>query len=273
MNTLFYNKIRLCTVSSINYNIIYTLCLLIILLLFIIAITKKNIKAISIIIIIMLFYILLIGKELLYAICRFILDILLYSNTVILSSIYKNFIRSNPLIRIHHNFKKLSSIKHPVIFMANYPHHWIEYSIVSNFPNTMLLASTASTRIFIPNDQLIFIPLQTHKNNFNRLRDQVKNMISNNKSLYAYMEKPPRNYVFKSNSFRTGLFYMAKEFNIPIIPVVVDHLIHLRGIPVKQNFRILIGNSHYVKDPIKSIKFLRGYFDYVLERFLTVKFT
>lgn len=114
-----------------------------------------------------------------------------------------------------------------VIYLAKYPDSFPEY-LASQYLDPVVCIAKAPPEPFKSmfrgyyNPQH-WIPYKSGQNSFEYIKSQIRDKIKTS-SIFAYPEehvKKKRGVVF---NFRSGLFKIAKELNIPIVPVVVEYL-------------------------------------------------
>ena len=127
-------------------------------------------------------------------------------------------------------------------------------------------------KIYSP-DRSIFINL-SDKNNYNKLRHQIKQSIEGGENVFMYFDTNRTNINRKRFSLmgvRNGAFNIARELDIPITPIVMDHLYISGGIIPPQRFEICVGESRCIRSKNDVDEILRFY-KKTLNRFLSQKF-
>jgi hypothetical protein len=120
---------------------------------------------------------------------------------------------------------KLPSPKNPTIFICNYPSQMIDYLVFGLFDCkiSFILAKAIYDYIhyFFDKERLIY-----HKKGlYNHIESEIKDKIKKKYSIFVYTEREyyNRKNIYEMTQFRTGIFNIAKNNNISITPIVVDH--------------------------------------------------
>ena len=71
---------------------------------------------------------------------------------------------------------------------------------------------------------------------------------------------------------RSGFFSIANQLNIPITPVVIDHIFDVYGIPENNYFQIKIGETEYVHNVEETMKKVFKFISKELNNFKFKKF-
>lgn len=117
--------------------------------------------------------------------------------------------------------------KSPVIFVCNYVNDPLEYFNVGLLDNIVLVARDFSQTKYgymaesIFNDEN-YIPVKLGESNYDKLKKQIEKRIKT-KSIYIYPEEVEGRGGYKIAKFKTGIFKISSELNIPIVPIVWDH--------------------------------------------------
>ena len=129
--------------------------------------------------------------------------------------------------------------KTPAIIIANYPTDFLEYLLAGSLDcKTVLLIFKGGAKYVIPSmgkERVISVDLDK-KNNFSLLKNEIKNKVKEGYSIFAYPERDYhlRNDSYRLQNFRTGIFFIAKELNLPIVPIVYSHIDSIVRFPVSK---------------------------------------
>lgn len=188
-----------------------------------------------------------------------------------LSVIISVIIKSPPLFRktcdfyfnygfdLKENFYKIP--EKPCILVSNYcakNGQGLGYLGQFNLPIKYCLVVSDIAQILLKRvfeeDKLIFVP-HGSKNNYNIILEKVKEKIEQGYYIFCYIE--PSSYekrAYKINKIRSGMFSIAKQLDIPIVPLVMDNVTYSEGILFSPSYRIHVGDTIIVKDVEESRK-------------------
>ena len=133
-----------------------------------------------------------------------------------------------------------------VIYISNYRDNIMEYMIPGTFKNLYLVAKRFSQNDrlgkfanFIYHPDHNYLIVETEGGHYDSFKDKIKNLILAGFSIYVYPEglvKGERSHKYDLKPFRVGIFNIAKDFNIKIVPLVNDYVTikHLQGKRYKQ---------------------------------------
>lgn len=108
------------------------------------------------------------------------------------------------------------------------------------------------------------------KGNFQIIKDKVKESIDEGRDVFAYINSPSYyNYIGKMKS---GLFQIAIDYQIPILPVAFDIIDTVVGIVPNQNMCIKIGKSFIPRDIYSGKYNVRNFFNETLKEFKENKY-
>lgn len=114
-----------------------------------------------------------------------------------------------------------------VIYVLNYPANHFEYLLIGLFKAKLIARKFSQAGPLKFFSQLIYNKdnyLEVNKNisNYNTIKEEIANY---QKSVIAYVENQRyREHIYKLTPLRTGMFHISHELNIPIIPIVIDHI-------------------------------------------------
>jgi len=175
-----------------------------------------------------------------------------------------NTFYKNQLI-LKHNFDNIP--KFNTIFVANYPITKIEYMISNIIPVDICLVASSKISFllnFFYNKENFILANVSNKNSYNNVEKKIKNKIKT-KSIFSYVENIDGKKASKSSKyigrigsgknqicqFRTGMFNIAKNNNLPITPIFIDYIVvNENGYIPKQNLEIKIGPTQIMTDNI-----------------------
>lgn len=156
--------------------------------------------------------------------------------------IFSWIFRSHGLLRIISRLVFSQTIKShnsPCIYICNYPGDVLEYSLVGLLPEKtafVMIESLANLVYPIFGKDRLIVANSKKKGNFDDLHKEITDRISRGYSIFAYPEKSyyQRPNPFAMTPFRSGLFTIAKNLNVPVIPIVCSHLNFFCGIEEKK---------------------------------------
>lgn len=146
----------------------------------------------------------------------------------------------------------------PTIYIANYPSDFTEYLLPGIFhPNLTFVILKGATKFAEPifgKDRILSIDLDS-TNNFENTKDIIEKRIKKNYSIFSYVEKTyySRKNIYTLTEFRSGMFRIAQQLNIPITPVICEHIEYEYGFIGKNKPKIIILEPFYVIDIEKDI--------------------
>lgn len=165
------------------------------------------------------------------------------------------------------------------IWLLNYPQkNWIEYYNQSLLPqNYIFVANQKFGRIlknYYPSDRIHTIDF-SKKNNYQNLKNHIKHLL-NQTNVCLYFDTKVNYKGLKKNTYqlqtpRLGIFNIAKELNVKITPIVMDHLYISNGLIPPQNYQIYVGKSRFINSQ-SDIEDTIAFFKKKLNLFLTNKF-
>ena len=155
-----------------------------------------------------------------------------------------------------HNFEMLPT--HKTIFLVTYPLELVEYLFPSLIPNTTfcyvaapVAAKALKLLVYKPNE---FVVLTGDKNNFDYLKTQLADKLQRT-SIWVYANsRNSRVHDYDIGRMRTGMFYIARDLNVTVTPVVINSF-------CCKNFNVVIGDTAFVDsvDPMKTVKTVRKF--------------
>lgn len=132
----------------------------------------------------------------------------------------------------------------PVIFVANYPNEFIEYTyytvVQRNAKNPITMVTKDLNKLSLPSRK-IFSALFCDKNhisipemssgsenggNFEKTkRDVEKHIYSYGRSVWAYPERGgSTKKIYSTQTLRQGFFAIAEQLSVPVVPIVCSHI-------------------------------------------------
>jgi hypothetical protein len=149
----------------------------------------------------------------------------------------------------------------PTIYMSNYPSNNIEYLTHGLFCDKFCLVVGSGIYKYIKYIYDEKHLISVHKGSFDSVQDQIKKKIADGFSIFCYIEKEyfNRKSDFELTEFRTGMFHIAKNLNVTITPVCVDHIIYNMGIIDDNVFKIKIGQTMHVENVEESMNIVRKF--------------
>lgn len=168
------------------------------------------------------------------------------------------------LFKYHFNtFHNLNSIynKTPCIFVTNYPCPFYNYFISSLLPrNTIFIGKkTHFFGIHLISDK--YYALKT-KNNYKNLLKFIQKSNQDNYNVILFAEEvhtKEKRGLYQVGRIKTGIFSIAKELQIPVVPIVIGVIDNHCGIPSKYSHYIhadksfLVDNVEDSKDKVKKL--------------------
>jgi len=157
------------------------------------------------------------------------------------------------------NVGKLENVNSK-IFICNYPElNLIEYFTQGLLPQNYILVVNKKFRGFVdkvyPMDRLILLDVDNpDSDNYSQLLELVKSKTSQGYNIFCYFDTRHPKYPAKKkgkytlNGIRKGIFNIAKQLDIPVIPIVMDHLYISNGSIPRQQFKINVSDEVYIKD-------------------------
>ena len=141
-----------------------------------------------------------------------------------------------------------------VIYVVNYPGNCLEYFAFGLFENIMVVARDPDSMgwkgklsgvIFQKGN---YIPVDGCTGNYQKVKAQIKNHIQN-KSIFVYPEKiSTRRHQYDLGLFQSGIFRIASELGIRVVPIVIDHLRHQYGSIVRCPLQIHVGSPYTITE-------------------------
>jgi hypothetical protein len=151
----------------------------------------------------------------------------------------------------------------PTIYMSNYPSNNIEYLTHGLFCDKFCLVVGSGIYKYIKyiygKEHLISV----HKGSFDSVQDQIKKKMADGFSIFCYIEKEyfNRKNDFELTEFRTGMFCIAKNLNVTITPLCIDHIGYNMGIIDDNVFKIKIGPTISVENVEESMNIVRKFLE------------
>lgn len=161
----------------------------------------------------------------------------------------------------------------PSIFLFNYPACFLGYQVFHSLsPNIVILCTKAAKKLFKPILRGINIieSNTTSKDNFNRIRAEVKKYISMGYNIVVYPEKDwlnRKNIHSTTKLIQSGIFQISKDLNIPILPIVISHFNVYSGIIKNRDLYIHVDKQRVVKNVPEEMKKVRQLFERKLRKY------
>ena len=180
----------------------------------------------------------------------------------------------NSNFRFKNNFEKLPG--HTTIYVSNYISDRYENISIMTLPVDIC---PIMAEFFV--SKLKFDKILTHvitrknssKNNFEEIRNKVRDTLDQNISIFVYVEKESSCVGTEVGVIRSGMFSIAKELGVTITPICFDRIKYdTFGIIHKQNYRIAVGDSFLVTDIKEAIYKTRVFLREQLREFKRTKY-
>ena len=169
------------------------------------------------------------------------------------------------------NFEKLPS--KPSIIVCNYCNDRVENLTCILLPKDLAIMMRDQVRNTMKFDKILKWRIETKENgSFENTKKQIQKHVSKGRYIFTYVTKHPKymfNYISK---VRSGVFYIAKELNIPITLLAIDYIDTKFGTIPYQNFRIHVGDTFYIQEPKESIYKCKKFFKNTLTEFINTKY-
>ena len=238
-----------------NVSIIISWLIFVIILISIICLLPISIKSKTIVLI----SILITVKHLRFIFIFIITYILLVCGYKRILPIFSTF-----LFKYHFNtIHNLDSIfnKPPCIFVTNYPCPFYNYFISGLLPkNTIFIGKkTHFFGIHLISDK--YYALKT-KNNYNNLLKFIQRSNQDNYNVILFAEEihtKDKRGLYQVGRIKTGIFSIAKELQIPVVPIVIGVIDNHYGIPSKYSHYVyadkpfLVDNVEDSKNKVKKL--------------------
>lgn len=142
----------------------------------------------------------------------------------------------------------------PTIIMANYPINYVEYLTQGLFGSKVcLLVHEPAIKVlkYIHGEEHLVC---VNKGEFDQLQQRVKEKLDSGYHIFCYIERDyyNRKHDYQITELRSGMFTIAKNLEVTITPVVIDHIKHTCGIDEDIPFQIKIGRTQTV-DNVKEV--------------------
>ena len=177
--------------------------------------------------------------------------ILIKSNYSSYLNLANSIFRDN--FRVRSNFDELPS--KPTILVTNYPVSFLEYLAPALVPgSTCLLASKAAKRwmsLVYTSRECCYIPTEKG-GRYDIVKELIRERLKNS-HVIVYVEDYKRKYGRSIGSLWKGTFWMAKELNATITPLIIDKVEEKWFSIPEQNFGIYVGPTMQVLDPVITL--------------------
>jgi len=210
----------------------------------------------SIPVILKILFIIIINKNIIFTIIVYLL--LVCNNKTIIP--FVSDIIFNHYFNTRHNFH-ITYNKPPCIFITNYPYQFYNYFAIQLLPQHTIFVGGTSKFFGFGLLSNKYYPLQS-KTHFEQLQAFIKTSNKNNFNIVAFADEIHTNEkteIYKIGRIKTGIFTIAKNLGIPIVPIAICAIDYDLGIPDTYNHHIYAGKSFYVKDIEKSRTFVKKF--------------
>lgn len=175
-------------------------------------------------------------------------------------------------LRIRHNFNALPSTNS--ILLVNYPAERFGYLAQGLIPRDVCIISSIRAKSFLeliyPDDRMIL--LKDEKNRYEKTKQMIADKIKRY-SIFSYInDNSTRHGKYHLGNLRKGMFYIAKELQIPITPIAFGYLEPVLGSLPSYTYYIKVGPTTYVNDVQKSMKTVHGFLQKNIIRFRKLRF-
>lgn len=147
----------------------------------------------------------------------------------------------------------LSKIKGKIL-LCNYPQfNMVEYFTQGLLPQNYVLVINKKSIGFLkkvyPNHRIIGLE---SSNTYDTLKNLIRKNTDIGYNILTYFDTKPiakrGKEIYRLNGIRKGVFNIAKDLEIEIVPVVMDRLYISNGIIHNQKFNIYVGDLKIIKD-------------------------
>ena len=199
---------------------------------------------------------------------KIILVLIYITNKVLLSSLlFTLFLFKMIVLKDYSSYRNIGKLffnrtfglpSKPTIFISNYPSDFIEYTIPGLFEGkiSIMLFKDAYKKLvnIFGKDRLICIDLDS-KNQFQQTKNDIQDKINKGYSIYLYPERKyyNRKNIYELTEFRSGIFHIAKELNISITPIIIDHF-QFENVIFSNRYNIYIDKSIIITNVEEDIK-------------------
>jgi len=169
------------------------------------------------------------------------------------------------------NFENLPST--PSIIVCNYCNDRVENLCCILLPIDLAIMMRDQVRNTMKFDKIVKWRIETKKNgSFKNTKDLIENHIKDGRYIFTYVTKHPKYKFNHISKVRSGVFYIAKELNIPITLLAIDYIDTNFGTIPYQNFRIKVGDTFYVQEPKNDVYKCKKFFKDTLTEFINTKY-
>jgi hypothetical protein len=157
-----------------------------------------------------------------------------------ITKLYKNN------FKIIHNFEKIPNI--PCIFVIKHPDIPADGISTILIPRNLVFVSAPNfiyKKLF---SDVIYTSGKSGKS-YDSVKNQIQKKLNEGKSIVSYVTtgKYLKNINCFSGKMRTGTFRIAKELNVPVVPIIFDCF------NINDNiYQIHVCDSFYVNDPVND---------------------
>lgn len=177
----------------------------------------------------------------------------------------------NTHFRLHHNFHKIPS--YPCIIVANYIRDRVENILYPILPcPTTILAREGSYLNYL-NGNVLEHTIPTYTGCYNDIREKIKDTIAEGRNIFCYVSAYNKGVYngLHISKIHTSMFRIAKELNIPILPISFDYIEIEYGRVIDQPIYIRVGDNFMVNNIDEDVKKTKKFFQNSLNRFKQLK--
>jgi hypothetical protein len=158
------------------------------------------------------------------------------------------------------NTEKLS--KGCTIYVANYPTNYIEYLTHGLFCDKLCVVVHGPAVKILKYIYGKEHTISVDKGSFDRVKKEIRDKMREGYSIFSYVEREyhDRKDVYDVCELRSGMFSIAKELNVTMTPVCIDHLDHIMGITNDTYFQIKVGDSFIVDNIEEDMARVKKFF-------------
>ena len=162
--------------------------------------------------------------------------------------------------------------KHPTIFISNYPANHIEYIANTLLSKKMCLMiwgrvnTSKLVKLLYGKDSVIIVD----KGSFDKTQKTIMSKMKEGYSIFVYAENSysdRKDKIYTNVPLRTGIFSIAKNIGATITPVVFDHIEHSFGFVKNNDYKIFVDKTRIVTDIDEEILQVSNLFTRKLRRF------
>jgi 1-acyl-sn-glycerol-3-phosphate acyltransferase len=206
----------------------------------------------------------------------YIVPIVIFCTCLIIAAVFKipslYRLGTNALFKggfnLDANFEKIPD--KPCILMANYcaKKNALDYFSNATIPHKFALILSSSHAFLVDRvyekDRLIYVGHKS-KDNYQKIKKSIQDHLKKGYYIFCYIEDiTDEKRPFKIKKLRSGIFSIAKELSVPVVPIVMDSISHWFGLFTRHNYRIHVGDPLYVENVPETMKFVKRYMEKTL---------